>query len=217
MFRKLQELDISKSPGPDGWHQRFLKESAEQLTVPLCVLFRKFLDSGFIPNEWKIAHVTPVFKKGNRQQSSNYRPISLTSALCKVFESILKDGITEFFATNHLLADEQYGFRAGRSCATQLLFAMDNWTDALQQGIPIDVIYLDFSKAFDSVPHQRLLVKLKAYGVQGKLLNWIEAFLTHRQQRVVINNAKSDFCDVISGVLQGSVLGPLPAFPNLHQ
>ena len=117
--------------------------------------------------------------------------------------------LLSFFATNHLLADEQYGFRVGRSCATQLLFAMDSWTDALQQGIPIDVIYHDFSKAFDSVPHQRLLVKLKAYGVQGKLLNWIEAFLTYRQQHVVINNAKSDFCDVISGVPQGSVLGPL--------
>jgi len=99
------------APTPDGWHQRFLKESAEELTVPLHVLFRKFLDRGFIPKEWKIAHVTPVFKKGNRQQSSNYRPISLTSALCKVFESILKDGITEFLATNCLLADEQYGFR----------------------------------------------------------------------------------------------------------
>jgi len=93
----------SKSPGPDGWHQRFLTESAEELTVPLCVLFRKFLDSGFIPKEWKVAHVTPVFKKGNRQQASNYRPISLTSALCKVFESILKDEITEFLATNRLL------------------------------------------------------------------------------------------------------------------
>jgi len=86
---------------------------------------------------------------------------------------------------------------------------METWTDTLQNGIPIDVVYLDFSKAFDSVPHQRLLVKLRAYGIQGKLLDWIKAFLTYRQQRVIINNSKSTLTDVISGVSQRSVLGPL--------
>jgi len=153
---------------------------------------QKFLDCGFIPKEWSTAHVIPVFKEGNRQLPSNYQPISLTSVLCKLFESILMGG--------------KHGFRAGRSSTTQLISAMETWTDTR---IPIDVAYLNFSKAFDCVPHQWLLVKLRAYGIQGKLLDWNKAFLIHRQQRVIINNSKSTFTDVISGVPQGSVLGPL--------
>ena len=102
--------------------------------------------------------------------------ISLTPVLCKLYESILKDGITEYLKTNNLFVKEQHGFRNGRSCTIQLISAMEAWTDTLQNGVPVDVVYLDFSKAFDSVPHQRLLVKLRAYGIQGKLLYWIEAF-----------------------------------------
>ena len=98
---------------------------------------------------------------------------------------------------------------AGRSCVTQLLTTLEGWTALLQHGIPVDVVYLDFSKAFDSVPHQRLLVKLQAHGITGKILNRIKVFLTNRRQQVVINGFQSDECNVVSGVPQGLVLGPL--------
>ena len=108
-----------------------------------------------------------------------------------------------------MLAKEQHGFMPGRSCVTQLLTALEGWTTSLQNGIPIDVVYLDFSKAFDSVPHRHLLVKLQAHGIKGKLLNWIRAFLTDRRQWVIINNSQSNESNVDSGVPWGSVLGPL--------
>ena len=115
----------------------------------------------------------------------------------------------DYLLANRLLSKEQHGFMPGRSCVTQLLTAMEGWTTVLQDGIPIDVVYLDFTKAFDSVPHKRLLVKLQAHGITGKLLNWIKAFLSGRRQRVVINSFQSHKSSVISGVPQGSVLGPL--------
>ena len=210
IYNQLCHLDISKSPGPNGWHTRFFKESAEQMVTPLQILFRKFLDSGFIPDQWKTANVIPIFKKGNRKLPSNYRPISLTSVTCKIFESLIRDAVMTYLLTDGLLAKEQWhGFMPRRSCVTQLLTAMEDWTKSLQDGVPIDVVYLDFSKAFDSVPHIRLLVKLQAHGIKGKLLNWIQSFLTNRKQRVIINGSQSDESAVISGVPQGSVLGPL--------
>ena len=106
-----------------------------------------------------------------------------------------------------LLAKEQHGFKPGRSCVTQLLTTLESWTTLLQDGVPIDVVYLDFSKAFDSVPHKRLLVKLQAYGIKGKLLNWIQAFLTNRKQQVIVNGFQSDESSVASGVPQGQSLG----------
>ena len=167
------------------------------------------MDSGFIPKQWKTANVTPIFKKGSRKLPSNYRPISLTSVICKVFESLIRNAIMDYLFTNDLLAKEQHGFMPGRSCVTQLLTALEGWTTSLQNGIPIYVIYLYFSKAFGSAPHRRLLVKLQAHGIKGKLLNWIRAFSTDRRQRVIINNFQSNESNVDSGVPQGSVLGPL--------
>ena len=146
---------------------------------------------------------------GSRKSPSNYRPISLTSVTCKVFKSLLHDAIMDYLLANRLLSKEQHGFMPGRSCVTQLLTAMEGWTTVLQDGIPIDVVYLDFTKAFDSVPHKRLLVKLQAHGITGKLLNWIKIFLSGRRQLVVINSFQSHESSVISGVPQGSVLGPL--------
>ena len=103
------------------------------------------MDSGFIPKQWKTANVTPIFKKGSRKLPSNYRPISLTSVICKVFESLIRNAIMDYLFTNDLLAKEQHGFMPGRSCVTQLLTALEGWTTSLQNGIPIDVVYLDFS------------------------------------------------------------------------
>ena len=125
------------------------------VVVPLEILFRKFLDSGFVPNQWKTANVIPIFKKGNHRSPSIYRLINLTSVICKVFESlIIRNAVMGYLLTNGLFTKEQHSFLPGRLCVTQLLTALEGWSKLLQDGIPIDVVYLDFSKAFNSVPHK---------------------------------------------------------------
>ena len=209
VLKKLKNLKPSKAPGPDGLHPRVLKEAANVLADPLAEVFNKSISEGSVPDGWKLAHVKALFKKGKSNLPSNYRPVSLTSIVCKIMESILRDAIMKFLDEEEILNNHQHGFRAGRSCVTELLDVIDTWTKILDEGGGIDVAYLDFSKAFDSVPHQRLLRKVKAYGVDGKILRWIESFLIGRKQRVVINNKESSWADVKSGIPQGSVLGPI--------
>ena len=207
--KRLKELNVYKSPGPDGIHPRILSECAEQLSEPLTALFKLSMDAGVLPIDWKKGNISAIFKQGSRHEAANYRPVSLTCIACKIMESIVRDVIMQHLLANKLLSDHQHGFVPGRSCSTQLLKVIDEWTEALDKGKSLDVIYLDFAKAFDSVPHKRLILKMSAYGVRGKLLNWIENFLTDRWQRVTVMGESSEWSRVSSGVPQGSVLGPL--------
>ena len=208
MEKALSSLKICKSPGPDGIHPRLLKELSKELSLPLKLLFDLTMIKGKIPKKWKEAEVRPLFKKGAKSSPGNYRPVSLTSVVCKVFESFIRKAIYDHFVNNDLLSVEQYGFCKGRSCTTQLLNSLFDWFSFLDKDIPVDVVYLDFRKAFDTVPHERLLIKLKGYGVSGKILNWIKDFLSERSQFVNINDNVSSKIPVTSGVPQGSVLGP---------
>jgi hypothetical protein len=151
--KKLKDLKIFKSPGPDSIHPRVLKETKDTIATPLAIIFNASLQEGKLPETWKTAIVSAIFKKGDRKQASNYRPVSLTSIACKVMESILRERIMIHLNSNNLISNKQYGFLPGRSTTLQLLMSLDAWTSTLDEGREVDVVYCDFMKAFDRVPH----------------------------------------------------------------
>src|SRR6266496_3704942 len=207
--KKLEKLNVNKCPGLDGIHPRILFELKKELARPLSNFFSSSLEFGVVPADWKDAGITPLFKKGKKSDPQNYRPISLTSLVCKVLESLIKDSILSHLNKFSLIRSSQHGFTKNRSCLTNLLEFMEEVTSTLDSRKPVDIIYLDFAKAFDKVPYQRLLKKLYAHGIGGKTLLWIQSWFTGRRQKVGLNREFSDWCDVLSGVPQGSVLGPL--------
>jgi hypothetical protein len=205
----LKELPSCSSPGPDGIANILLKEGGLTFVSAVVSFFRKLASIGDLPAEWKLGYVIPIFKKGSRSACANYRPISLTCTLCKVFERIIKSNLLLYLIDNNLLKDTQHGFLPRRSCCSALLSFLNDTISSVDDFEFVDVLYLDFAKAFDSVPHQRLISKLRSLGVGGTFLKVIISFLTNRQQRVRVGNSFSSFRSVTSGVPQGSVLGPL--------
>ena len=171
-------------------------------------MFNLSLQSSKMPEEWKIGEISAIFKKGNRRSPMNYRPVSLTSIVCKRLESLVREEIISHMRSNKLFSPYQYGFIDKRSTTLQLLYVLDKWTEIIDDGGTIDAIYMVFMKAFDKVPHERLLRKVEAYGIGGPLLGWIRSFLTGRKQRVRVGEDSSKWTQVTSGIPQGSVLGP---------
>ena len=210
VMKKLTSLNTNKSPGPDALHPRVFKEIAPALTDPLFHIYQVSMKTGKIPKEWKIALVSAIYKrKGDKHNPVNYRPISLTSIVCKILESIIRDSLMKYLKANGILSDRQFGFLAGRSTTLQLLRVVDEWTEIIDNSGVIDAIYYDFQKAFDTVPHNRLLEVLEFYGIKGSLLTWSCNFLTNRLQQVSVNGTKSETFEVLSDVPQGSVIGPV--------
>ena len=208
VLEALKSINPYKSVGPDQVHPRLLKELAEYIYRPLTHIFRTSLRTGIVPAAWKEADVVPIFKKGSKTSAENYRPVSLTSHLGKLLERLIRRKIVKFFE-DQVLVNEQHGFRPRRSCSTNILTCMETWTNWLDEGESFDVVYLDFKKAFDKVPHQRLVSKLWDQGINGDLLVWISSFLADRTQRVKVNSTLSREARVRSGIPQGSVLGPV--------
>ena len=203
-------VNTNKACGPDGIHGKLLKNCAHGLARPISILFKLTYNTGCIPADWKLAHVVPVHKKGSKDNVENYRPISLTSLIMKSFEKFLKEEI--LFRTAHLLDKRQHGFLTSKSCTTNLVQFTENVVLSINdaQTLSTDVIYFDFSKAFDSVNHDIILYKLKhLYAIDGRLLKFIKNYLSGREQCVVLEGHTSSKKSVLSGVPQGSILGPI--------
>ena len=207
--KEIMSLNINKSCGPDEVNPLLLIKLVDFVVGLLTVIMNTSIDCGVLPNDWKKAYVSPIYKKGAKNLAENYRPISLTSIPCKLMEKLVKNAVISHLLENDLLSKKQFGFVSGRSTVTQLLNYLDACTEVIADGGVVDSIYFDFPKAFDTVPHKRLSIKMKAFGIEGKLLKWIEEFLTRRQQVVRVNGEISQSKPLISGISQGSVLGPL--------
>ncbi|CAB3981599.1 Hypothetical predicted protein [Paramuricea clavata] len=203
----LKSLDVSKATGSDEIPARLLRETAEVITPSLCHLFNKSLSTGSIPREWKLANIVPVYKKGEREYTENYRPISLLPITSKVLERCVLNNVKDWLYG--LVNECQHGFLIGKSCVTNLIEALDYIGSVLDKGGQIDTIYLDMSKAFDKVDHGLLITKLRGMGISGSFLQWLTNYLTDRQQRVTVLGETSDTIPVTSGVPQGSLLGPV--------
>ena len=209
VYKLLHGLSQHKATGPDEISTKFLKEMAAPVTPALTLIFQASLNQGQTPEDWKLANVSPIFKKGDKSKPANYRPVSLTSVCCKVIEHIIHSHLMKFFEDQNILTDYQHGFRKKRSCESQLITTIQDLASGIDSSTQIDAILLDFSKAFDKVSHERLAAKLHHYGVRGPTLNWIKSFLAGRTQRVIVEGVASDTAPVTSGVPLGTVLGPL--------
>ena len=205
----LNHLKIDKAIGIDGISNRILKRCSNELAHPLCILFNKIMQHSCYPALWKKANVVPIHKKDNPKLVSNYRPISLLSSVSKVFERVIFNKIYNFCDLNAILTTKNSGFKKRDSTINQLIHLTHMIHKGLDDDQKVAMIFLDITKAFDKIWHYGLLHKLKRIGINGSLLKLIESYLKNRSQRVVLNSSFSEFLTIISGVPQGSILGPL--------
>ena len=193
-------LNTNKATGPDGITALLLHEAAPSISSSLSCLFNMSLKKGKLPCDWKRGNITPAYKKGEKELVTNYRPISLTSLVVKTMEKLVTNHILSYLEDHTLLSPHQYGFQASLSCTSQVIHLFHTWASALNKGKTSDVVFLDFGKAFDSVPHAYLNSKLQQYGIRGQILEWLSDFLLERYQRVVLEGESSNWTKLSPGV-----------------
>eukprot|EP00794_Sanderia_malayensis_P005009 gene5009-5667_t len=202
----IEGLKYNSAAGPDNFPANLLYQCRQTLAKPMCMIWRESMNTGTIPSLCKFASIIPIHKGKSKAEAKNCRPVALTSLLIKLFEKVVRKHIVSFMNENQLFNKLQHGFRSGRSCLSQLICHFDRITSVLEDGKFADLIYLDSAKAFDK---GIVLGKLKSLGINGRLGRWFQAFLFNRKQSVLVNGKKSHPSVVLSGVPQGSVLGPL--------
>ena len=209
VFCALSRLDPSKATGADALSARILRATAPAISSGLSKLFNYSLKTSQIPTEWKAANVIPVPKSANARSVDEYRPISILPVVAKVFESLVHTQVYGHLKQHDILHESQSGFRPRHSTQDALLKTVDDWRLSLDKIEIVGSVFIDLSKAFDSVCHTLLLEKLARYGFRGDSLLWFQSYLSGRKQRVVIGGEASEWTDVSAGVPQGSILGPL--------
>ena len=205
----IKSLKLGKSSGPNSIPVKLLKILDDSISSDLSVLINESFTIGVFPDKLKIAKVIPIFKKGVKTKTSNYRPISLLSIFSKIFEKLMQRRLQEFLETSEVLFCMQFGFRSGHSTEHALISLTESIKTTLDNKRLGCGIFIDLQKAFDTVNHEILLKKLEHYGIRDTALAWFESYLTNRRQMVSINGYNSSMCSISCGVPQGSVLGPL--------
>lgn len=201
IFKLLARLNVNKANGPDQVPTRILKEAPQEIAPLLTFVFNKSVQTGVVPGEWRKANIVAIYKgKGSKQEAASYRPVSLTSVPCKILEHVIFRHVMHHCEENNILVDYQHGFRSKRSCETQLVTTLDDICRSGDRGNNINLLILDFSKAFDSVPHVRLMRKLEHYGITGDIGRLIKNWLSDRHQQVAMDGSLPEPVKVRSGV-----------------
>ncbi|CAM5164334.1 unnamed protein product [Eretmochelys imbricata] len=190
-------------------HPRILRDLTEEISEPLAIIFEKLWKTGESPEDWKRANIVPIYKKGNKNNPGNYRPVSLTSVPRIIMEQIIRQSICKHLEDNKVISNSQHGVVKNKSRQTNLIAFSDRITSLVDSGEVVDVVYLDFSKTFDTVLHDLLINKLRKYNLDGATIRWVHNWLENCSQRVVINGSWSCWKGIMSGVPQGLVLGPV--------
>jgi len=208
VMSSIDRLKNNCSSGPDGFPPVMYRRLKQCLSVPLTLMYNQFLSVGYVPLEWRTAHIVPVHKKGTTGDVNNYRPISLTCVSSKILERIVANRILDYLVSNNILHPAQHGFMKQRSTCTNLLESVNDWTLCVQTKQQVSIVYVDFTKAFDVVSHNKLFSRLHSYGIRGSLLIWLKNFLTGRTHQTKVGCDLSDVAELLSGIVQGSGMGP---------